>query len=166
MFPGAGKQFTIFKNRIVHEGPFDINLIYKVVKDWFSKHKYDYTELENTVNFKPKGAEIKLRMRGERAVTSYYKFTINVNFLILETEKVKIKDKTLDSGWLEMRMDVSLELDYRKRFEKTKFAKFIRFLYNNYIIKDQINSEYGGKAYSEGMNVFETIKGALELYTK
>ncbi len=164
MFPGKDIKLPVFSNRVIQEGPFDINLIYKNLKDWFSLHKYDYTEVENTTNFKPKGVEIKLKMRGEREVTEYYKFVIDVAFLILETEKVKIKDKMLDQGKLEARIAVRLDLDYRRRFEKSKFAKFIRFVYHNYIIKKQIGKEYAGKAYGEGMSLFETLKDSIGLY--
>ncbi len=164
MFPGKDTKLTIFTNRVIQEGPFDINLIYKNLKDWFGQHQYGYTELENTVNFKPKGAEIKLKMKGEREVTEYYKFTIEVAFLILETEKVKIKDKMLDQGKLEARITVRVDLDYKRRFEKSKFAKFIRFVYHNYIIKKQIGEEYCGKAYGEGMSFFETLKDSIGLY--
>lgn len=166
MFPGKETKITIFKNRVIQEGPFDISLIYKTLKDWFEKHNYTYSELENTTNFKPKGAEIKIKMKGEREVTEYYKFTINIAFLILETEKVKVKDKVMDQGKLEAREDVTLEMDYKKKFEKSKFAKFIRFIYNNYIIKGQIEHEYGGKSYEEGMSLFETLKETIGLYTE
>jgi hypothetical protein len=166
MFPGKDTKLKIFSNRVIQEGPFDINLIYKNMREWFSNHKYDYSELENTTSFKPKGAEIKLKMRGEKEVTEYYKFTITVAFLILETEKVKIDGKVMDSGKLEARIDVFLDLDYRKKFEKTKLSKFIRFLYNNYVIKNQISSEYGGKAYEDGMGMFDTIKETIGLYTE
>lgn len=166
MFPGKETKLKLFSNRVVQDGPFDINIIYQNLKDWFSLHKYDYSELENTTNFKPKGAEVKIKMKGEREVTDYYKFTINIAFLILETEKVKIKDKVLDLGKLEARMDVTLELDYKKKFQKTRLAKFVMFLYNNYIIKRQIETEYAGKAYEEGMSLFELLKETIGLYTQ
>lgn len=166
MFPGKETKIKIFSNRAIQDGPFDINLIYQNLKEWFLSHKYDYSELENTTNFKPKGAEVKLKMRGEREVTDYYKFTINIAFLIIGTEKVKIKDKVLDLGKMEARMDVTLELDYRKKFEKNRLGKFIRFLYNNYIIKRQIETEYAGKAYEEGMSLFELLKETIGLYTE
>ncbi|MEM4266816.1 MAG: hypothetical protein QW404_02055 [Candidatus Nanoarchaeia archaeon] len=166
MFPGKETRFKIFSNRIIQEGPFDINLIYKTLREWFERKKYEYTEVENTTNFKPKGAEIKVRMRGEKEVTDYYKFTINVNFLILETEKVKIKDKVLDLGKMEVRIETFMEVDYRKKFQKSRMGKFIRFIYNNYIIKDEIQSVYGGKSYEDGMDLFETLKDTIGLYTK
>jgi len=165
MFPGKETRFKIFSNRVIQDGPFDLNLIYKNLKSWFEDHNYTYTEVENTTNFKPKGAEVKVRMRGERLVTDYFKFTININFLILETEKVKIKDKVVDYGKLEARQEVFMEVDYRKKFEKNRLGKFTRFIYNNYLIKDQIASVYGGKAYTEGMSVFETLKETIGLYT-
>ncbi|MFH1210814.1 MAG: hypothetical protein V1645_02755 [archaeon] len=166
MFPGKETRLKIFANRVIQEGPFDINLIYKNLKEWFDSHKYGYHELENTTSFKPKGAEIKLKMRGEKEVTEYYKFSITVAFLILETEKIKIDGKVLDNGKLEARVEVFMEMDYKKKFEKSKFAKFIRFVYNNYIIKQQISSEYGGKAYGDGMSLFDTIKDTIGLYTQ
>jgi len=166
MIPGTSTKIPIFSNRVVQEGPFDINMIYKKLKEWFENHHYEYSETENTTNLKPKGANLKIKMKGERLVTEYYKFTININFQILDTEKVKIKDKVLDYGNLEAREEVILELDYKKKFDKSKFGKFIRFVYNNYIIKQQILSEYCGKAYGEGMSLFETLKDAIGLYTE
>lgn len=165
MFPGTSTSFTVFSNRVVQDGTFDINLIYKKLKGWFEDHNYAYSELENTTNLKPKGAEIKIKMRGERLVTDYYKFTLTIAFLIVETEKVKVKDKVLDRGKLEARMDIKLDLDYTKRFGKSKFGKFIRFIYNNYLIKEEIQSEYMGKAYEEATTFLDLLKESMEMYT-
>jgi len=133
---------------------------------WFNENNYIYVEKENTTKEKDKGVEIKLKMNGYRKVTDYFKFEIDVKFLITELQKVKMKDKELDKGILSAFITAKMHFDYRHIWTKNKFSKLLRFIYNNFIIKNKIVDVYSPALKFETDDLFNIMKDALELYNQ
>ncbi len=152
--------------KIEKDGIYDLKRLYNHMKEWFEENKYVYTEKENTTNVKDKGTEIKLNMSGERKVTDYFKFEIEVKFLIIESQKVRVKDKDLDKGKMLAFLRPTLYFDYRNIWAKNKLSKLLRFVYNNFIIKKKIDDVYSAALKFEADDLFDTMKDALEMYTK
>lgn len=152
--------------KIERDGIYDMKHLYKQMKGWFEENNYIYTEKENTTNIKDKGTEIKLAMSGERKVTDYFKFEIEVRFLIVESQKVKVKDKELDKGKMLAFLRPVLYFDYRNIWTKNKFSKLLRFVYNNFIIKKKIDDVYSAALKFEADDLFNTMKDALEMYNQ
>ncbi len=152
--------------KIEKDGIYDLKRLYNHMKEWFEENKYIYTEKENTTNIKDKGTEIKLNMSGERKVTDYFKFEIEVKFLIIESQKVRVKDKDLDKGKMLAFLRPTLYFDYRNIWAKNKLSKLLRFVYNNFIIKKKIDDVYSAALKFEADDLFDTMKDALEMYTK
>jgi len=161
------KERTIFKNRLVKKGVFDINKIYKECRNWFSlnKSRYYYTESEKTTKLKDRGIEISYKLFGERDVTDYFRFRIDVTFLFEQLNEVQMNNKKMHKGRGEMRVTVINITDYRKDWEKTKLSRFLNKVYEDHLIKKQIDVFYGGKCYGEGMAFFQKMKEAFELNT-
>lgn len=156
----------IMVHRIERQGIYDMNYVYKRMREWFDENNYVYTEKENTTNVRDKGVELKLTMIGERNVTDYFKFDIEVKFLVVEMEKVKMKDKTLDRGFLRAFFNVKMHFDYRNIWSKNKLSKLLRFVYNNFIIKKKINDVYSPALKFEADDLFNVMKEALEMYNQ
>jgi hypothetical protein len=158
-------DISIFKNRIVKKGAFDVNKIYKECKAWFSNNEYNYTESEKTTKPKAQGIEIIYKGFGERDVTDYFRFKIEVAFLFEHLKEVQRNNKKMYEGKAEMRVSVILVIDYKNIWERTKLSKFLHEIYKKHLIKKQIESVYGGKCYGEGMTFFQKMKEAFELNT-
>jgi len=156
----------IMFHRIEREGIYDMNHLYKQMKEWFDENNYVYLEKENTTNIRDKGVELKMTMIGERRVTDYFQFYIEVKFLVIEMEKVKVKDKTLDKGKLSAFIKANLIFDYRNIWSKNKFSKLLRFIYNNFIIKKKIDDVYSAALKFESEDLFNVMKEALEMYNQ
>lgn len=156
----------IMFHRIERDGIYDLNKLYKNMREWFEENNYIYTEKENTTNIRDKGVEQKLRMIGERKVTDYFKFEIDIKFLIIEMQKVKVKDKTLDKGTLSAFIRVNLHFDYRHIWTKNKFSKLLRFIYNNFIIKKKIDNVYSPALKFEADDIFNVMKESLDMYNQ
>lgn len=159
----ASPQKVMF-HKIEQHGLYDLNRLYSEMKKWFMDNNYIYTEKENTTNVKDKGTEVKMMMSGERKVTDYFKFEIEVKFLIIEMEKVKYKDKLLDRGKLLAFITATMYLDYRHKWAKNKLSKFLRFIYNNFLIRNQIVDVYSSALKFEGDDLFDTMKEVLGMY--
>ncbi len=156
----------VFFHRIEMHGIYDMNRLYKQIKSWFEENNYIYTEKENTTNVKDKGTELKMTLSGERKVTDYFKFEIEVKFLVVEMEKVKVKDKTLDRGNLGAFIRAKMYFDYRNLWSKNKFSKLLRFIYDNFIIKKKIDDVYSAALKFEGEDLFNTMKEVLGMYNQ
>lgn len=160
------KDMKVFVHRIEREGLYDVNKLYKRMREWFEDNNYFYMEKENTTNVRDKGVEVKMTMIGERKVTDYFKFKIEVKFLIVEMEKVKVKDKLLDRGFLRAFMTATLYLDYRHIWDKNKLAKLLKFIYNNFLIRRKIVDVYSAALKFEGEDLFNNMKDVLEMYNQ
>lgn len=160
------KPMKIMFHRIERTGIFDMGHLYKQMREWFAENNYIYTEKENTTKVKDKGIEIKLKMAGERRVTDYFKFEIDVRFLVIEVQKVKMKDKELDKGILSAFIKANLHFDYRHIWTKNKFAKLLRFIYNNFIIKRKIDDVYSPALKFEAEDLSNVMKDALDMYNQ
>lgn len=154
----------LIKQRIEQEGIFDLKELYSAMKAWFIENNYRYIEKENTTNKKDKGVEIKLYMIGERKVTDYFKFEVEARFLIIEVQKVQVKNKTLDKGNLKAVIKGTLHIDYRNIWAHTKFSKLLRYIYNNFIIKGKIENVYQPALKFEADDLMNVMKEKLNMY--
>jgi len=156
----------LFMHRMEQEGVFDLKYLYRMMKEWFKDNNYTYIEKENTTNIRDKGAEIKLCMIGERKVTDYFKFEIEVRFLIIRTQQVKVKNKPMYQGDLKAHIKATLHIDYRNMWAKNKFSKTLRYIYNNFLIKNKIENVYQPALKFEGDDLFNVMKECLGMYNQ
>lgn len=162
---GVNSERILF-HKIERSGIYDMNHLYKNMRDWFTENNYRYTEKENTTYVKDKGVELKMTMVGEREVTDYFKFEIEVKFLVIEMQKVKVKDKDLDKGKLHAFVKATIYYDYRHIWDRNKFSKLLKFVYNNFIIKKQIDDVYQAALKFEAEDLFDVMKDAMEMYNR
>lgn len=160
------EPMKIMFHRIERTGIYDLSLLYKRMRGWFEENNYLYTEKENTTLVKDKGVEQKLRMIGERKVTDYFKFVVDVKFLIVEMQKVKVKNKDLDQGILGAFITSQLHFDYRHIWAKNKFSKLLRFIYNNFIIRNKILDVYSPALKFETDDLCNVMKEVMDMYNQ
>ena len=153
----------VFTQRIVLNGAFDLKRLYETVTAWYGEHQYTYTEGEMTTKRKVKGNELKMKLNGDRKITDYVRFNINILVLATFLEKVDVGGKRLDRGLVEIRMTSFIDLDYYKKFQRSKTGKFLQFIYHNYLIKERIQLVYWQDLYNESMELFNLMKESMEL---
>nr|MBA4404843.1 hypothetical protein [Nanoarchaeum sp.] len=141
-----------------YKGVFDFDRLYNGLKDWFNENQYDFQENEFTEKNKDIGYEYKYVLSGERKVTEYYKFKVN---LTAEMKGVNSLAKNLVSGEVRIIFTGKLELDYRNKWQKNSFLNFLFKIYNKYIIRDQIE-DYKHELYGEIANLHDMAKEILE----
>ena len=102
----------------------------------------------------------------EKEVTDYFKFVINVEIFILglvptEIERDGKKEKT-NEGNLRMKIRAEVVKDYEERWEKKPMSKFMRGIYEQYIIRNTVD-EYEERLVTEATNFSNEVKAFLEL---
>jgi hypothetical protein len=71
----------------------------------------------------------------------------------------------MNKGSLEIKFKVYLEKDYENRWGATAFLKFLRGVYDNYVIRGRI-SDYEDKIIYEMNEITEQLKAFLVLEAK
>ena len=154
--------------KIKQRAVFDMGELYKVMFRWFSRNNYDFQEKEYSESAMPEGAKkLEIGWLSNKKISDYIKFHIDVKFLIIgltstEVEVGNVKTKT-NTGDLEMRVSAWLEMDYEDKYSSSPIPKFLRDLYDKYIIKSRIEN-YEAQIHEECYELVAEVKSFLNLF--
>ncbi|MFA5142194.1 MAG: hypothetical protein WC471_04460 [Candidatus Woesearchaeota archaeon] len=136
---------------IRYTGVFDFDKLYKSITKWYKAHGYDMQEKK----YVHKGKELEFEWFGDKKITEYYKYEIEVALFIWEfgeTEVVKDGQTIkMNKGRIQMVIKGAYVLDYAKSWGSTpapvksisdipnkKFVHYMQDLYHKYIINKDI----------------------------
>lgn len=151
VLPGSGI-------RIKQVGIFDFDGLYKGMKEWFSEHEYIFHEKEHTEKDLPQGREILMKWAAERDIDDYARFKIDVHFMIEKFTRLNGKAK----AELKITYFAYMDLDYKNSWQRNALYKFLFFVYNNYIIKGKILTNYEIKLKKDVNDLRNIVKGYIE----
>ena len=159
----------ISESKVKHDGIFDFKEIYRFLYTAFIDKLYDLEEIAYSEKNTATGKEIDFHWVASRKISDYFRFKIKVDWLILamtsvEVMKEGIKTK-MNKGSLEIKFSCFLEKDYESRWEGTAFLKFLRGLYDNYVIKSRI-LDYERRLLMEMNEFADQAKAFLVLEAK
>ncbi|OYT40816.1 hypothetical protein B6U80_02380 [Candidatus Pacearchaeota archaeon ex4484_26] len=150
-------------------GLFSFKELYGFAYRWLTTEEYDVDEKEYTEKVKPYGKEIFIEWRARRRISDYFRFYIQVVFVVLGMTEVEVQKDgqkiKLNRGEIRIDVNVFLEKDYENRWETSPIAKFMRGIYDRYIIRGRI-LQYEIKIREEAMNFVDQIKAFLALETR
>ncbi|MBI4159174.1 hypothetical protein HY500_02855 [Candidatus Woesearchaeota archaeon] len=141
---------------IVREGPFDAELYYSTIKNWFDKRMYTFTERENTEKYRAHGNELNIKLDGDKKVDDFVEFHIETFALCREYKKKHANVK--------INIVAYLDLDYRNQWQDTPFKRLLFYLYINFLIKGKIKHYYETNLYLEMMELIGDMKRTLGMY--
>ena len=160
---------TIYKGKVRQVGVFDFKDFYGFTYDWLGTEDYDITEKSYKEKISGESKDVEIEWEAFRKVSDYFKFVIKVNWKILGMKKTKVKkgdrEVTMDNGDCEIKFSAVLVKDYEGRWETNAFSKFLRGVYDRYIVRQRIN-EYEGKLIGELTELVEQCKAYLALEGK
>jgi len=113
--------------------------------------------------------ELKIEWKGVRKVTDYFKYEVKVKFRVTKLKEIEIaqdgrKIKT-NQGDVEMKIAGSLLRDYEGKFEKGAFRKFLRSIYEKWVIPARIE-QYEEKLIGDCDEYLAQAKAFLALEGK
>ncbi len=146
-------------------GIFDFKKLYGLGKKWGDENKYRWHEKLYDDRIKNDGHEIKIEWEFEKKFSAFVKFKIKVEIQVLRMNPVKVKDKNLERGEIEITLVSEIQMDYDKNWEKNKFVKFLRHIYIYYVKKRYFDS-VAGALWKETYDLHDRIKGALEQFKR
>ncbi len=159
----------VYEGKVVHAGIFDFKDVYKFIYDFFSGYEYAVIEQKYSEKIKAAGKDIDIAWLCLRKISDYFRFRIKVTIKVtgmaaveLMQEGVKIKR---DKGEIEIKIGSYLERDYEHKWESNPLTKFLRGVYDKYIIKTRIEA-YEDQLGAEVDESIAQIKSFLALEGK
>jgi hypothetical protein len=160
----------IFSSRVSYDGILDFKDFYKFCHKWLSEEAgLDVVENKYSEKISGDSKNIKVEWMGARKVTDYFKFQIDVKFEVLNLTTVELtkdgKKIKMNKGSVEVSVKGTLVRDYEGKFEKTSTQKFLRGIYEKWVIYSRIK-EYEGKLVNDCNEFLAQAKAFLDLEGK
>lgn len=112
---------------------------------------------------------IKVEWTGSRKITDYFKFLVEVKFEVLNLINVEItqdgRKVKMNKGSVEVQVKGNLVRDYEGKFEKNSMQKFMRGIYEKWVIYSRIK-EYEDKLIEDCNEFLSQAKAFLDLEAK
>ena len=134
----------IFSSKIKYDGIFLFKDFYKFCYDWLNEEMgLNISEDEYKEKIKGNSKDIEVKGTGTRKITDYFKFEVGVKFRIInlvniEIEQNKIRIK-MNKGSVGVKVDGTLIRDWQGKFEGDAIRKFLRGVYEKWIITSRID---------------------------
>ena len=161
----------IFSSKIKYTGIFSFKDFYKFCYEWLTEETgLNVAELVYNEKIIPGNKkEIKVEWEGKRKVTDYFRYVVKVKMEIYQLEDIEavqegVKVKT-NKGMVEVKVKGILERDWQGKFEKDAFRKFLRGLYEKWIIPSRIE-QYEDKLINDLDEFLTEAKAFLTLEGK
>ncbi len=153
-----------------YRGIFSFKDFYKFCYDWLTEETgLDISEDKYSEKLTGNSKDLDIKWTGERKVTDYFKFEIKVVFEIRNLTEVEIeqggaKVKT-NQGEIKAKVSGTLIRDYDGKFEKDAFRKFLRSIYEKWIIKSRVD-QFEEKLFGDCDEFLAQAKAYLALEGK
>lgn len=161
----------LVKNEIKHSGIFNLKDFYKFCYKWLTEETElgPFAEKKYEEKIKGNKKDIEFKWEGQKKLTDYFRMDVKVDFEVLNLEKVEINQegnkKTTNRGDLKVVAKGILVRDYDGKFESSAFTKFLRSIYEKWVIKSRID-EYEGVVDSKVNDFLDQAKAYLDLEGK
>ena len=147
--PGNGITITL-------NGRFDLDSLYKTIKNWFDENRYDYYENENQEKNFPEGNFILMKLNGTRDVDDFVQFRVEIGLQVTRLNRLE-KGYT---GELTVKLRGFYTLDYKNNWKNFDIPFYI---YRKIILKKKIDDFYEPKIYDELMDLNSNVKSDLKI---
>ncbi len=165
------EEETIFSSKIKYNGIFSFKDFYSFCYEWLTEETGLDPLTEEKYEEKIKGdtKEIVVEWKGGKELTDYFRFDMKVKFELKNLKEVEIsqegaKIKTND-GSVKVTVKGILVRDYQGKFEMSAFNKFLRSIYEKWVIASRIE-EYEGKVAGHCDEFLNQAKAYLDLEGK
>jgi len=157
----------LFETKVKHTGLFDFKETYRILYEWLVDEGYNVNEKSYKEVIGAGGEkEIEIEWTAYRKISDYFRFVIEVKWHMLRMTTVEVEiggvKQKINKGQFEVKAGGILEKDYEERWEGKPFFKFLRGIYDQYVVPSRIEA-YEGKLISEVDEFVAQCKAFLAL---
>jgi len=157
----------IYSTKVKHTGLFDFKESYRILYEWFMDNGYDLTEK----NYKEvigagNAKEIEIEWDAVRKVSDYFRFEIKADWHMIGMTSVEVEidgvKQKMNKGQFEIVFKAILQKDYDERWTQNPVFKFLRTIYDRYLVRERVE-QYQGDLITELNQLVEECKAYLSL---
>ncbi|MEK6841747.1 MAG: hypothetical protein AABX91_01185 [Nanoarchaeota archaeon] len=161
---------TVFSSKIAYGGVFSFKELYKFCYEWLKEETgLDISENKYEEKIVGESKNIVVEWKGEKKVTDYFKFEVEVKFTIDGLTNVEINQGgakvNTNKGKATITVKGNLVRDYDGKFEGTAFKKYLRESYEKWVIPARVE-EYSDKLSKSCDEFLSQAKAYLDLEGK
>ena len=157
----------IFSSKLKYSGVLDFAAFYKFCYEWLRDEAgLGMAETKYAEKLSGDSKSIDVEWGGSKEVSDYFKLEVKVSFKVIgltNIEVVKGNEKVkMNKGSIEVGISGTIVKDYKGKFEKSAFQKFLRGVYEKTVIPTRIE-QIEGKAASDCDEFIAQAKSYLDL---
>lgn len=154
-----------------YTGLFDFDALYAAIISWCKDYEYDWhEEIYKHKVPSPRGAEWEFSWEAEKEVTGYIKYKIAMDVHMWDVTEVEVmkegKKKNLTNARFQLVLKGSVITDWQKKWEKSKFTRFLGKLYEKHLMRREIEAVYVDALYYRMWDLHAVIKKYFDMQTK
>ncbi len=138
------EEETIFSSKVKYDGIFTFKDFYKFCYDWLTEETglNEFSEGKYAEKLTGDIKNIDIEWEGMKKITDYFKAKVKIVFAIKNLAQIKIKKEGIEvdanKGSVEIKVKGIIITDYQGKFEMTAFKKFLRSIYEKYVIVSMV----------------------------
>jgi hypothetical protein len=156
----------VYNQSIKQKGYWNYTDLYNFCFNWLKDEGYKLKEKEYIEKISSFGKEIILKWEASKKITDYFQHVIKVEWHILGMKDAEVEQdgKKVDTNKGEVKITIKADLvrDYEERWEDRPFYKFLRGIYEKYIIRST-REEYEDDLEDKAKEYIKEIKAFLNL---
>ena len=137
------EQDKVISGKFKHTGIFNFSELYDFIYDLLMDEQYKVREKKYSEKILGESKTLEIEWECDRKVSDYFKFRIKIQYLVTGLKKVEVKKEeqkiTMNSGAIEIKYAAIMIKDYESRWENQPVWKFLRGIYDRYIIRPRID---------------------------
>ena len=159
----------IFSSKVKYGEIFNFTEYYKFCHDWIEEEGYWVVENKYVEKLKGDAKEIDVEWTCKKKITDYFLFELKVKFKVINMKKIEINyggsKINTNKGTVETSVDGTLIRDYESKFETSAFSKFLRGIYEKWVIPSRVE-QFEDKLVDTCNTFLEQAKSYLDIEGK
>ncbi|MBS3088915.1 hypothetical protein J4402_04025 [Candidatus Pacearchaeota archaeon] len=160
---------AVLKEKVEHSGLFDFAGFYSFAHSWFKEQKYGVNEKKYSEKVKGNARDLRIEWAATKAISDYFKIELDITFEVWGMTEVEVEidgeKKKMNKGTIGAEIKGTLVKDYDSKWETSPQWRFLREIYNKYLIPARVNS-MKGKVEDDVRSFKEELKSFLDLIGK
>jgi len=164
------EEETVYSSKVTYNGFFKFGDFYNFCYSRLTDETgLDMAEIKYSEKLIGEAKNLEIKWRGEKSMTDYFKFKIEIEMRVNGLTKVELNQNGVkvdtNKGSFEMKIKGVLARDYNGKFETTAFKKFLRSIYEKWVIPARIE-EYMGRVGQDCDEFVSQAKAYFDLEGK
>lgn len=159
----------IIKEKLDHSGLFNFSSLYNYAHSWYKNEEYGVVEEKYSEKVSGNTKSLLIEWKASKRFSDYFKIEQKIEFEISDMSDVEVeidgKKSKMNKGKISIEVKGVLVRDPDSAWDAKPFYKFIRDVYNKYIIPGRVDF-MEDKVRSDVKDFKEQLKAFLELSGK